>query len=63
MLARGYLASTLIFSSLAHTPEIVDGYFEAIDPIFATIKLCEEGLDVMSLLKGPVCHADFKRLN
>ncbi len=63
MLARGYLASTLIFSSLAHTPEIVDGYFEAIDPIFAKIKQCEEGLDVMSLLKGPVCHADFKRLN
>ena len=63
MLAKGYLASTLIFSSLAHTPEIVDGYFEAIDPIFATIKQCEEGLDVMSLLNGPVCHADFKRLN
>jgi len=63
MLAKGYLASNLIFSSLAHTPEIVDGYFEALDPIFATIKQCEEGRDVMSLLKGPVCHAGFKRLN
>ena len=63
MLAKGYLASNLIFSSLAHTPEIVDGYFEELDPIFATIKQCEEGRDVMSLLKGPVCHAGFKRLN
>jgi glutamate-1-semialdehyde 2,1-aminomutase len=63
MLAKGYLASNLIFSSLAHTPEIVDGYFEALDPIFALIKQCEEGRDVMSLLKGPVCHAGFKRLN
>ena len=63
MLAKGYLASNLIFSSLAHTPEIVTGYFEALDPIFATIKQCEEGRDVMSLLKGPVCHAGFKRLN
>jgi glutamate-1-semialdehyde 2,1-aminomutase len=63
MLAKGYLASNLVFSSLAHTPEIIDGYFHAIDPIFETIKQCEEGRDVMSLLKGPVCHAGFKRLN
>ena len=27
------------------------------------IKECEEGRDVMSLLKGPVCHSGFKRLN
>jgi glutamate-1-semialdehyde 2,1-aminomutase len=63
MLAKGYLASNLIFSSMAHTPEIVGGYFEALDPIFSMIKECEEGRDVMALLKGPVCHAGFKRLN
>ena len=63
MLAKGYLASNLIFSSLSHTPEIVNDYFEMLDPIFRNIKQCEEGLDVMSLIKGPVCHAGFKRLN
>jgi glutamate-1-semialdehyde 2,1-aminomutase len=63
MLEVGYLASNLIFSSLAHTPEVVDGYFEALDPVFSMIKECEEGRDVMSLLKGPICHAGFKRLN
>ena len=63
MLAKGFLATNLVFASLAHTPDIVDGYFEALDPIFATIKQCEEGRDVMSLLKGPVCHSGFKRLN
>ena len=63
MLAKGYLASNLIFSSLAHTPEIVDGYFEALDSIFKTIKECEEGRDVMTLLRGPVCHTGFRRLN
>ena len=63
MLAKGYLASNLIFISLAHSTEVVDGYFEALDPIFGLIKECEEGRDVMSLLKGPVCHAGFKRLN
>jgi len=63
MLSKGYLASNLVFSSLAHTPEILDDYFEALDPIFASIKQCEEGRDVMPLLKGPVCHAGFKRLS
>lgn len=63
MLAKGYLATNLVFSSIAHTPDIVDGYFEALDPVFALIKECEDGRDVHSLLKGPVCHAGFKRLN
>ena len=63
MLAKGYLASNLIFSSLAHSPQIIDGYFHAIDSIFEIIKECEEGRDVYSLLKGPVCHSGFKRLN
>ncbi len=63
MLGKGYLASNLVFSSLAHTPDVVDGYFNALDPIFGLIKECEQGRDVMSLLKGPICHAGFKRLN
>lgn len=63
MLGKGYLASNLIFSSLAHSPDVVDGYFNALNPVFSLIKECEEGRDVMSLLNGPVCHAGFKRLN
>jgi len=31
--------------------------------VFKTIKKCEDGLDVMTLLKGPVAHSGFKRLN
>ncbi|HZL30511.1 MAG TPA: aminotransferase class III-fold pyridoxal phosphate-dependent enzyme [Pseudolabrys sp.] len=63
MLAKGYLASTLLFVCTEHTPEIIDRYFAALDPVFALIKECEDGRDVNSLLKGPVCHAGFKRLN
>jgi glutamate-1-semialdehyde 2,1-aminomutase len=64
MLAKGYLASTNLYVCTEHTPDVVDAYFEALDPIFATISECEHGgRDVMSLLKGPVCHAGFKRLN
>lgn len=63
MLAKGYLASTGVYTCLDHTPEIVDGYFAALDPVFALIRECEDGRDVMGLLKGPVCHGGFRRLN
>lgn len=63
MLAKGYLASNLIFSCTEHSSEIVAGYIEALDPIFGLIKQCEEGRDIHSLLNSPVCHAGFKRLN
>ena len=63
MLAKGYLAGTLLFTCTEHTPAVVDGDFDALDPIFGLIKECEDGRDVMSLLKGPICHAGFKRLN
>lgn len=62
MLAKGYLASTLTYVSTAHTPEIVDGYFEALAPIFRSVRECEDGRDVAGLLAGPVCDAGFKRL-
>jgi glutamate-1-semialdehyde 2,1-aminomutase len=63
MLAKGYLAGNSVYVCTEHTPAVLDGYFAELDPIFATIKECEEGRDVMSLLKGPVCHGGFKRLN
>lgn len=63
MLAKGYLASNSVYVSTEHTKEVVDGYFDALDPLFAIVKECEDGRDVMSLLKGPVCHSGFKRLN
>ncbi|HEY7985303.1 MAG TPA: aminotransferase class III-fold pyridoxal phosphate-dependent enzyme [Methylophilaceae bacterium] len=63
MLAKGYLAATSVYVCTEHTSQIVDPYFDALEPLFALIKECEQGRDVMSLLKGPVCHGGFKRLN
>ncbi len=63
MLARGYLASNLVFPCIDHTPEVLDGYFGNMDAIFSLIKECEDGRDVHGLLNGPVCHGGFKRLN
>jgi glutamate-1-semialdehyde 2,1-aminomutase len=63
MLAKGYLAGNSVYVCIEHTPEVVARYFDALDPVFGLIRDCEDGRDVTSLLKGPVCHAGFKRLN
>ncbi|HEY4365955.1 MAG TPA: aminotransferase class III-fold pyridoxal phosphate-dependent enzyme [Steroidobacteraceae bacterium] len=63
MLAKGYLATTSVYVCTEHTADVVAGYFEALEPVFGVIRQCEDGRDVATLLKGPVCHAGFKRLN
>ena len=63
MLKKGYLASNSVYACTEHTHGVVDGYLAELEPIFAVIKECEEGLDVKTLLEGPLCHSGFKRLN
>jgi glutamate-1-semialdehyde 2,1-aminomutase len=63
MLAKGYLAGNSVYVSTEHSPEIINDYFDKLDPLFEIIKECEDGRDPMTLLKGPVCHRAFKRLN
>ena len=63
MLAKGYLAGNSVYVCTEHTPEVVEAFFAALDPVFGVIKECEEGRSIDGLLKGPVCHAGFKRLN
>lgn len=63
MLAQGYLASTSIYVCTEHTQDIINSYFDALDPIFNVIAECESGRDVTKILKSPICHSGFKRLN
>jgi len=63
MLKKGYLAANSIYVCTEHTQELVDSYFEALEPIFEIIKDCENGQDIKSMLEGPVCHSGFSRLN
>lgn len=63
MLKQGYLAGNSLYPCLAHTPDILDDYFEKLDKIFADIRDFEDGRDVMKALDGPVCQSGFKRLN
>ncbi len=63
MLKKGYLAGTSVYVCTEHTPYILNGFFDALDPVFGLIQECEHGRDVMALLQGPICHSSFKRLN
>lgn len=63
MLKKGFLATTIIFACTEHSHEIVDHYFENLDPVFKLIKECENGRKIDLLLDGPVCHSGFNRLN
>lgn len=63
MLVKGWLAGNSVYVCTEHTPDIVAAFMDELDPLFALVKECQEGRDVMSLLRGPVCHGGFKRLN
>ncbi len=63
MLKKGYLASNSIYVCTEHSQNIIENYFSELEPIFATIKECEGGKNINTLLEGPVCHSGFKRLN
>jgi glutamate-1-semialdehyde aminotransferase len=64
MLKKGVLASTVLYSSMAHSKEIINDYLDLLDTIFNTIKKCEDKtLNIDELLESPVCHGGFKRLN
>ncbi|MCX6184839.1 MAG: aminotransferase class III-fold pyridoxal phosphate-dependent enzyme [Flavobacterium sp.] len=64
MLKKGFLASTNFYASTAHNDANLELYFEALDYVYQLIAQCEKGnLQIENLLKGPICHGGFKRLN
>ncbi len=64
MLDRGYLATGAVYASVAHTPDLVDGYLSACREVLDRLQEvnCREG-SVESILRGPVAHSGFQRLN
>lgn len=64
MLDQGFLATTLLYACTAHTPDLLERYFTSMDLVFKLIADCDAGRqDAKALLRGPVCHGSFKRLN
>ncbi len=62
MLRYGYLASTVIYPTLAHTDAHVEGYGKAVDWVFSILgaALAKDG--VVEALEGPEAHTGFRRL-
>ena len=64
MLKKGFLASTNFYACTEHKNKDLDLYFNALDEVFKLIDKCEKGeIKAETLLKGPVCHSGFQRLN
>ena len=62
MLKMNYLASNLVFVTTKHTKKIILQYIYSLDKIFNKLSKINTVTEIKSLLKGPVCHATFKRL-
>lgn len=63
MLKSNILASNVIYICVKHELKSFDKYFNCLDKIFYKIAECEDGNTIDKLLKGPVCHTTFQRLN
>jgi glutamate-1-semialdehyde 2,1-aminomutase len=63
MLKSGYLASNSLYVCTKHTDEVISLYAEKLNDVFKIIEECEDGRDIGTILKTPVCHSEFKRLN
>lgn len=62
MLDRGFLSGPSTYVTLAHTPEIVDKYSEAMDEVFGEIaKHLKQGT-VLDAIGGDTAYFGFKRL-
>jgi len=64
MLKHKFLASNGVYLSISHNEKIFQKYFDHLDEIFYKISECEKGnLNILDILKHPVSHKLFKRLN
>ena len=61
MLDAGYLAGVNLYASLAHTPQILDSYFAALEPVFGELAGMDDAALSARLPDGPA-QAGFRRL-
>ena len=62
MLKSNFLASNLLYVSLAHTSDIIKDYLSLLDPVFSLIKDLESGRPIESIIDTPIAKTGFKRL-
>ena len=62
MLKRGFLASNVIYISLAHERHLCDQFLAAFEIVIKILKNAHFSETYNDLLEGPVCHSGFQRL-
>ena len=62
MLKKGFLATNSVNVCTEHDENILNRYYEEIDPIFKTISDCENGKSIDNLLEVPICHAKQEKI-
>ena len=63
MLKRGYLSSTIIFVSHAHTKKGCDQFLNDLSKVLGEISLGIKSNKLKRMLDDEVCHSGFARLN
>jgi len=64
LLERGYLGSTSVYLTYAHTPALLGQYESAVISVFSEISdlIKDSSRSIASQLQGPVAHSGFTRL-
>lgn len=62
MLTQGVLLGAAVYTTYAYSDKIIDGFIEATDQSFKTIREALDSKNVRHFLKSDVAHAGFKRL-
>jgi glutamate-1-semialdehyde 2,1-aminomutase len=62
MLDRGFIAGMWVYPNFTMTDWIIDDYSAALDEVFALLADAIDNRNISSRLRGPVAHADFRRL-
>ena len=62
MLARGYIAGTATYASVAHDSEVLDGYFDTLRPVFDALAEIESDEELLAHLPNGTAHSGFQRL-
>lgn len=63
MLERGFLATKAFYTTFAHQDAVIEEYLQAAEDVFGVVAQALERGAVKSLLRGPVAHVGFTRLN
>ena len=61
---KGYLASNIVYISIAHKSKLIDQYLQELDTIFKIISNIENNeTSIDEYLETPEAHSGFARLN